>query len=103
MLRSSKDSAKRKSYQHKPELPFTPGGEVAGTVAALGADVEGWSVGDRVYAMVRDGGYAERVVARVTALHPLPAGVDFAAAAALGIAYPTLRGSQQQEDDPDGP
>src|SRR3546814_4376425 len=47
-------------YQFRPERPFAPGGEIAGVVEALGEGVEGWSQGDRVIAMVRNGGLAER-------------------------------------------
>src|SRR5215216_3938469 len=38
-------------YQVKPRLPFTPGSEVAGTIAAVGRGVDGFSVGDRVQAI----------------------------------------------------
>ena len=45
-------------YQIKPPLPFTPGGEVAGDVVAVGEGVEGIAVGDRVLAMPWLGGFA---------------------------------------------
>src|SRR5437762_14115381 len=48
-------------YQHKPELPFVPGMEGAGTIAALGKEVKGWRVGDRVIFGVRPGAFAEYV------------------------------------------
>src|SRR5690606_11754372 len=48
-------------YQFKPELPFSPGGEVAGVVEAVGEGVEGLSVGDRVLGTMLWGGYAEKV------------------------------------------
>ncbi len=60
-----------------------PGLEVAGIVADLGSDVTGWSVGDRVCALVAGGGYAEYCVAPAPQCLPIPAGLDFAQAAAL--------------------
>lgn len=48
-------------YQHKPELPFIPGMEGAGTVAAVGREVMEWRVGDRVIFGVRPGAFAEYV------------------------------------------
>jgi NADPH:quinone reductase len=62
-------------YQHKPELPFVPGMEGAGTIAKVGAEVTAWRVGDRVIFGVRPGAFAEYV--RVPAsgnLMRLPAG-----------------------------
>ena len=48
-------------YQHKPELPFIPGMEGAGTIAAVGAGVTNWRAGDRVIFGVRPGAFAEYV------------------------------------------
>src|SRR5512142_2663782 len=56
----------RGAYQFQPPLPFSPGKEVAGVVAAVGPGGEGWKVNDRVWASVEHGGYAEEVVARAT-------------------------------------
>lgn len=69
------------------DLPMTPGREVAGTVEALGPDVEGPRPGSRVVAHVGflNGGYAEYALAPASALHLLPPGVSFSAAvAAIG-------------------
>lgn len=49
------------SYQHKPELPYIPGMEGAGTVVAAGAEVSAWKVGDRVIFGVKPGAFAEYV------------------------------------------
>ena len=76
-------------YQFKPPRPFSPGGEVAGTIAALGDGVEGWSVGDRVIAMLGHGGLAEKVVANTAQLYRLPAGRSFADGSALILTYAT--------------
>ena len=60
-----------------------PGLEVAGTIEACGPGVRGWSVGDRVCALVAGGGYAEYCIAPAPQCLPVPAGLDLAAAAAL--------------------
>src|SRR5712691_10849677 len=49
-------------YQFKPELPFSPGSEIAGVVRQVGEGVHGFMPGDRVMAHIRSGGYAEEVV-----------------------------------------
>lgn len=79
----------RDLYQFKPERPYAPGSELAGTIEALGEGVTGWSVGDRVIAMIGNGGLAEKVVAPVTRLFALPDGVDFATGASLLMTYGT--------------
>lgn len=76
-------------YQFKPEMPFTPGGEVAGLVKAVGAQVEGVKVGDRVIAFTGWGGFAEEVLADARQLIPIPEQMDFATASAFVMAYGT--------------
>jgi NADPH2:quinone reductase len=76
-------------YQRAAELPFTPGNDFAGVVAALGEDVNDWSVGDRVRGAALTGAFAERVCVRPQSLRALPANVDWAAGAAISIAYET--------------
>lgn len=76
-------------YQFKPELPFSPGGEVAGTVLALGEGVQGFAVGDGVIAATTWGGYAEEVVAEAGRLIPMPDDMDFPVAAAFTLTYGT--------------
>jgi NADPH2:quinone reductase len=76
-------------YQFKPELPFSPGSEIAGVVRQVGEGVHGFMPGDRVMAHIRSGGYAEEVVVDETLVSPVPAGVDFTVAASFGLVYAT--------------
>lgn len=79
----------RGEYQLKPPLPFTPGMDVAGVVAALGPGTTGYAVGDAVVGGVRLGGMAEYVTASAAALSPKPERLSFEAAAAYPAAYLT--------------
>lgn len=80
----------RGAYQLKPELPFTLGMEMAGEVLDADADPDsGFAPGDRVVAGTRLGGFAEQVTVRADAARPIPPGLDFAQAAAIGAAYLT--------------
>jgi len=79
----------RGKYQVKPELPFAPGAEVAGTVSDVGDGVELFSVGDRVTALLAYGGFASRVTAPPERVFVMPDGMSFEAGAALGIVYQT--------------
>ncbi|MBW6512862.1 MAG: NAD(P)H-quinone oxidoreductase [Desulfuromonadaceae bacterium] len=63
--------------------------EVAGTIAALGADVSGWQVGDRVMGLVGGGGYAEYAVAYAAHLMAIPATMSFEEAACVCESYIT--------------
>lgn len=76
-------------YQFKPELPFSPGGEVAGTVAELGSGVEDYAVGDRVIAMTGWGGFAEEVVTGAQQLMRIPEGMDAETASGFTMTYGT--------------
>jgi len=76
-------------YQMKPAFPFTPGAEVAGVVCELGPGVRGVAIGDRVFAGLALGAFAERVALPVAALHPMPAAMSFPEAAAFPVVYPT--------------
>ena len=76
-------------YQNNPPAPFTPGKDAAGVVSAVGAGVSGLEVGDRVIAHVVHGGLAEKVACPEGLCFPLPDGVAFDAAAAMGLAYQT--------------
>ena len=66
-----------------------PGLEYAGTVAAVGADVTGWSVGDRVMGIEAGGCYAEQIVTHARQALPVPANVDLADAAAIAEVFLT--------------
>ena len=70
-------------YPPPPGAPVTIGLECSGTIAALGEDVSGWSVGDEVCALLAGGGYAELVAVPAGQLMPVPAGVSLVEAAAL--------------------
>src|SRR5271168_1708141 len=75
-------------YQVKPELPFVPGAEVAGTVVQAPAD-SGLLAGDRVVAFTVLGGLAERAIAPVFLTFPLPESLDMAEGAGLLLNYHT--------------
>lgn len=79
----------RGKYQHKPPLPFSPSGEVAGTVAMVGAGVTSISVGDRVAAYLGWGGAREKIVVAAEACVPIPAGVSDEVASGIAITYGT--------------
>lgn len=75
-------------YQAKPELPFVAGLELAGEVIA--ADPDGpFRPGGRVMGGNKTGAFAEYASLPPTALRPIPDGLDFVTAAALGAAYGT--------------
>lgn len=76
-------------YQFKPALPFSPGGELAGTISAVGADVDGFTVGQNVIAFTGWGAFAEEVVADAIKLIPIPPGVSFDIAASFVMTYGT--------------
>jgi NADPH:quinone reductase len=82
-------------YQFKPALPFAPGGEISGTVSALGDGVTGWHVGDHVAAGTGTGGFAEQVAIDANRAFHVPDGVDLTAAAGFlttyGTSYHALR------------
>ncbi|MDK9713198.1 MAG: NAD(P)H-quinone oxidoreductase [Sulfuritalea sp.] len=75
----------QRSGRYPPPADASPvlGLEVAGRVAALGAGVTEWKVGAGVTALAPGGGYAEYCVAAASHALPIPAGMDFATAAAL--------------------
>lgn len=76
-------------YQFKPPFPFSPGGEAAGVVTAVGEKVSHLKVGDRVMALTGWGSFAEEVAVPGYNVMPIPASMDFASAAAFGMTYGT--------------
>ena len=70
-------------YPPPPGASDVIGMECSGTIAALGADVTGWSVGDQVCALLAGGGYAAKVAVPAGQLMPVPEGIDLVTAAAL--------------------
>lgn len=82
-------------YQFKPELPFSPGGEVVGKIIEKGKNVSDFRVGDRVLALCRWGGFAEKVAVDSDRVFLLPDGISSEIAAgslySLSTAYHGLK------------
>src|SRR5689334_16811938 len=77
-------------YQVKPDLPFTPGLEVAGNVMEFGAEVTHLKPGQRVLSFARrGGGYASEIVLPGAIVTPFPDSMAFTTAAAVPVAYGT--------------
>ncbi len=76
-------------YQEKPELPFIPGGEVAGIVEETGPGVSGIQTGQAVMAATFFGGLAQYVNADFRAVHEMPAGMSMEVAAGFPGVYGT--------------
>jgi NADPH2:quinone reductase len=76
-------------YQTKPEMPFSPAAEFAGTVERLGTGVTSLKAGDRVLGYIGYGAARERVAAPVAQLVKIPDALDFDHAAGLCVTYGT--------------
>ena len=76
-------------YQFKPTPPFSPGGETAGEVLAVGEGVQRVKVGDKVIALTIWGGFAEQVLAKQEQVIPMPEGLSFEVAGSLLLTYGT--------------
>lgn len=76
-------------YQRKPPRPFAPGTEIAGEVVAVGGAVTRFQPGDRVFAGIDWGAWAEEAEAKQAFTHAVPDGLDFAQATLLALSYPT--------------
>ncbi|HEY0404537.1 MAG TPA: NADPH:quinone reductase [Pyrinomonadaceae bacterium] len=77
-------------HKQRPQLPYTPGTDAAGTVAAIGEGVRSVKVGDRVYlAGTLTGAYAEAALCDQFQTHALPDGISFSQGAALNVPYAT--------------
>ncbi len=93
----------RDMYQFKPPRPFAPGGEISGTIEALGEDVEGFEVGDRVICGVGNGGLQEKVAVAAARLFKVPEGIDLVQASALLMTYgTTIHGLKDRGDIKEG-
>jgi len=79
------------TYPRKPNLPYTPGSDVAGVVEAVGPNVTSVKNGDRVYAhgTAGTGGYRESTMCEEPQVHALPDRLSFQQGAALGVPYST--------------
>ncbi len=76
-------------YQFKPDLPFAPGGEIAGRVNAVADDVSGFNRGDRVMAYIGWGGCQQLVAVKASDLIHIPDAISSKEAASLIITYGT--------------
>ncbi|EDV29610.1 uncharacterized protein TRIADDRAFT_52178 [Trichoplax adhaerens] len=76
-------------YQERPELPFVPGCEPAGTIIEVGRDVTGYQIGDRVIAPMHLGGYADECVNYTKSVWKLPDNVSLQDATAGLVSYGT--------------
>lgn len=76
-------------YQFKPPLPFSPGGEAAGIVDAVGEGVTRFKPGDHVIAMIGNGAFCEEFLASERQLQPIPNDMPFDAAAGFTMTYGT--------------
>ncbi|MEK9866569.1 MAG: NADPH:quinone oxidoreductase family protein [Betaproteobacteria bacterium] len=76
-------------YQFKPDLPFSPGGEVSGVIKAVGDGVTNVSVGDRVIAFSTWGGFAEELAVDANRLIKMSDKMEFEKASAFILTYGT--------------
>ena len=78
------------TYARKPRLPYTPGSDGAGVVAAVGSAVDAVKPGERVFLSGSiTGTYAEVALCTPEQVHPLPEVASFAQGSALGVPYAT--------------
>jgi NADPH2:quinone reductase len=76
-------------YASAPKLPYILGFEAAGEVISCGESVKRFSPGDRVVALVRTGGYGQKIVVPERAVFPLPEGISYEVGAAIPVNYLT--------------
>jgi NADPH2:quinone reductase len=86
-------------YQIKAPLPFAPGGELSGTVVAVGEGVQRLRVGDRVAALTHWGGFANYAVAQEARTTRVPESMDLDTAAAFTLVYGTAFHALRQRGD----
>lgn len=83
-------------YQMKPELPFIPGSEVAGTIVEIGENVPYLKIGMKVIGMCLLGGYAEKVAIPCMQVMPIPDSIPLPEASALATAHATAHHALKQ-------
>ena len=83
-------------YQFKPPFPFSPGGEAAGVISAVGESVSHLNVGDRVMALTGWGSCAEQIAVPAYNILPMPDAMDFTTAAAFSMTYGTAMHALKQ-------
>jgi NADPH2:quinone reductase len=76
-------------YQSRPDMPFSPGGEVSGEIITVGEGVEGLATGQRVLGMAGHGGMAEEICLPAAAVVPIPDNMDYETAAGFILTYGT--------------
>lgn len=76
-------------YQFKPELPFTPGSDIAGIILETGSKVKHLNVGDEVFGFTMTGGFAEEAIVDAKTIFPKPPNMSFPIAASFLLAYGT--------------
>ena len=76
-------------YQHKPELPFIPGAEFAGTIIGAGPGISGVRVGQSVICLSGTGAFSTHAVVKANTCIPLPVGFEFVHAAAFMMTFGT--------------
>lgn len=76
-------------YGTVPRRPYSPGFEVAGEIAAVGSEIEGWRPGDRAVALLRHGGYARDLVIPARQAFRYPASLTPVQAAAIPVVFLT--------------
>jgi len=88
-------------HQIKPPLPWIPGSEIAGEVLAMGAQVRGMSVGDRVMGVseITGGGFAQEIMLPQERVLALPAALSFDQGAAIPVVYGTSLYALRQRGD----
>lgn len=79
----------RGTYQFKPSLPFSPAGEIAGVVDAVGPDVTAWQTGQRVCGFIGWGGAREFAIVKAQTLIAIPDGVSDEIASGVNVTYGT--------------
>ena len=76
-------------YQIKPELPFSPGGEMSGEIVEVGENVKGYKPGQRVMGLTGYGSFAEEMVVTADRVIPVPDGMSDEQAAGFSMVYGT--------------